>query len=201
MANAADGFEIELELVDAALNAAAIGFELGFAGSAGADAAAQLRHGFASAGEARKHVLELRQLHLQLAFAGAGVAGKDVEDELGAVEHAAGQGGLEVAQLGGREVVVEEHQVGLGGGGDPGDLFDLAGADERGGIGTGAALHDLRGDFGAGARNQLAKLGERLLGIEAGETRQAARCEPWRFELPAGRRRLRLSRLGVRLGR
>ena len=39
-AHAADGFEIDFELVDAALDAAAIGFELGFAGSAGTDAAA-----------------------------------------------------------------------------------------------------------------------------------------------------------------
>ena len=135
----------QLELVDAALNAAAVGFELGFAGAAGADAAAQLRHGFALAGEARQHVLELRQFHLQLALAGAGVAGKDVENQLRAVEHAAGQGGLKVAQLGGREIVVEEDQIGLGGGGDAGDLLHFAGADERGRIGPGAALHQLGG--------------------------------------------------------
>ena len=105
---------IELELIDAALNAAAIGFELGFAGSASADAAAELRHGFAAAGEARQHVFELRELNLELALARAGVAGKDVEDELRAVEDAAGQGGLEVAQLRGRKVVIEENEVGVG---------------------------------------------------------------------------------------
>ena len=91
VAHAAHRFEIELELIDAALNPAAVGFELRFAGAAGADAAAQLRHGFASPGQPRQHVLELRQLHLQLAFAGAGVARKNVEDELRAVEHAARQ--------------------------------------------------------------------------------------------------------------
>ncbi len=88
-------FEFALELVDAALNAPAIGFELGFAGTARADAAAQLRHGFAAPGKARQHVFELRQLHLELAFAGAGVAGKNIEDELGAVEHAARQARLQ----------------------------------------------------------------------------------------------------------
>ena len=86
-------------MVDALLNAAAIGFKLGFSWSAGADAATELRHGFAAPGEAGEHVFELRQLHLQLAFAGAGVAGEDVEDQLGAVKHAAGKRGLKVAQL------------------------------------------------------------------------------------------------------
>ena len=42
---------------------------------------------------------ELRQFHLQLAFAGPRVPGKDVEDELGAIEHAAGKRSFEVAQL------------------------------------------------------------------------------------------------------
>ena len=41
-ANAADGFKRELEVIDAALNLAAIGFELGFAGPASADAATEL---------------------------------------------------------------------------------------------------------------------------------------------------------------
>ena len=188
-ADAAHGFEIELEMVDAALNAAAVGFKLGFAGAAGTDAAAELRHGFAAPGEARKHVFKLRQLHLQLAFAGAGVAGKDVEDQLGAVEHAAGKRGLKIAQLRGRKVVVEEDQVGLDGGGDAGDLFHFAGADQSGRIGPGAALQELGGHLAAGARDKLAKFGERLLGVEAGGVAQpgwplrveGARLAIWRL--------------------
>jgi hypothetical protein len=39
----------------------------------------------------------LSELNLELALASACVAGKDVEDELGAVEDAAGQSGFEVA--------------------------------------------------------------------------------------------------------
>ena len=39
-AHPANGFEIFFEMVDAALDAAAIGFKLRFAGSAGTDAAA-----------------------------------------------------------------------------------------------------------------------------------------------------------------
>jgi len=167
-AHAADGLEIELELVDSALDAAAIGFELGFAGSAGADAAAELRHGFAAAGEARQHVLELGELDLQLAFTRAGMAGEDVEDKLGAIENAARQGSFEVAQLRGREIVVEEDKVGVGGGGDAGDLFDLAGTDERGRFGLGAALQEFGSDLAAGADQQLAEFGERFLWREIG---------------------------------
>ena len=108
-------------MVDAPLDLAAVGFQLGFARAARADAAAQLRHRFALAAQPRQHVLQLRQLHLQLAFAGAGVAGKDVQNQLRPVQHAAGQRSLQVAQLRRRKVVVEEHQVGLGGGGDAGE--------------------------------------------------------------------------------
>ena len=180
---------IELELIDAALNAAAIGFELGFAGAASADAAAELRHGFAAAGEARQHVFELGELDLKLAFAGARVAGKNVEDELRAIEDAARQSGLKVAQLRGRQVVIEEDEVGVGGSGDAGDLLDFAGADERGGIGARAALHELGGDLAAGAQKQLAKFGERFFSIKTGcvETRSTGgRRIVWRDSMRLG---------------
>ena len=67
------------------------------------------------------------------------------------VEDAAGKRGLEIAQLGGREVVVEENQIGLDGRGQGSDLLDLAGTDESGRIGTGTALEQLGGDLGSGA--------------------------------------------------
>ena len=76
-----------------------IGFELGFARSAGADAAAELRHGLAPPGQPRQHVLKLRQLHLQLALPCPCVARKDVEDQLCAVQHAARQSRFKIAQL------------------------------------------------------------------------------------------------------
>ena len=100
-------------MVDAPLNLAAIRFELGFAWASGADAAAELRHSFALAGEARKHVLELGKLDLELALACAGVTGKYVEDELRAVKDTARQRCLKVAQLGGCKVVVKENQIGI----------------------------------------------------------------------------------------
>src|SRR5579863_123838 len=81
--------EIEFDLVDAPLNLAAIGFELCFTGSAGADTTAELRHEFAAAGQSRQHVFELSQFHLQLALTGSRMPGKDVENKLSSIEHAA----------------------------------------------------------------------------------------------------------------
>ena len=101
------------------------------------------------------------------------MTGKDIEDELGAVEDAAGESGLEVAELGGREVVIEENEIGFGGSRDAGDLLNLAGANERGRIGLWPALHNLGGDLAASAQEQLAKFGERLIGVEVWDTARA----------------------------
>ena len=65
----AHAFEIVLELADARGDAAAVGFEFGFAGSAGADAAAQTGDCDALAREPRQQIFQLRQFDLQTAFA------------------------------------------------------------------------------------------------------------------------------------
>ena len=52
------------------------------------------------------------QFHLRLGMGGAGSLGKDVEDEVGPVEHLGlGQGLAEVAELGRAQLVVEDEQV------------------------------------------------------------------------------------------
>ncbi len=158
-------------MIDAPLNLAAVGFELRFTGSAGADAAAELRHGFAPAREPRQHVFELCQLHLQLAFAGARMARKNVEDQLRAVQHAAWQSGLKVAQLRRREVVIEQHQVRFGRSGDSGNLFHFPGSDKRRRIGPWTPLEQFSRDFGACAGDKLAKLRQRFLDTESRGTR------------------------------
>ena len=68
---------------------AAIGFELGFAGAARADAAAQPRQPAPDADQPRQQIFELRELDLQLAFARARAPGEDVEDQLRAIDHLA----------------------------------------------------------------------------------------------------------------
>ena len=96
---------------DATVDLAAIGFQLGFTGAAGPDAAAELRHLHAASRQARQQVLQLRQLHLQLSFTGAGVAGEDVEDKLRAIDHPDLELALQVALLRWRQLVVEDDEV------------------------------------------------------------------------------------------
>ena len=113
-ADAADGVKLLLEVKQAALNAAAIGLQLSFAGAAGADAAAELGHFRSAAGEPGQHVFQLGELDLKLAFAGAGVAGEDIQNELGPVDDTTGQLPFKIAQLRRSKVVVEEDEVGVG---------------------------------------------------------------------------------------
>jgi hypothetical protein len=107
-ANAPHVLQLLLHVPDAPGNLPPVGFELSFARAAGADAAAQLRHFHAAPGQPRQHVLQLCQLHLQLAFARARVAGKNVEDELGSVDHPKLDDFFNIALLRGTEVVIEK---------------------------------------------------------------------------------------------
>ena len=97
------------------------------------------------------------------------MAGKNIQDELGAIQNAARERLLKIAQLRGRQVVIEEHQVGFRGRSDAGDLLDLARADQRGRVKPGASLHDLGNYHSTGARNQLAELGKRFFSVQFGD--------------------------------
>jgi hypothetical protein len=164
MADATDAFELGLDVVEAEVDLAAVGLKLGLSRAAGSDAAAKLGHGAASTSEAGELVFELGEFYLKLAFAGLGVAGEDVKDELGAVDDVAGETGFDVAELRGRQVVVEEDERGVGGGDDRNDLFELALADEAGGIGLLAALDESGGDGGTGGSGEFLEL--RTAGVE-----------------------------------
>jgi hypothetical protein len=166
--NALYRVEIDLELIDPALNFAAVCLKLRLARPSRSDAAAQLRHGFAASGKARQHVFELRQLHLQLAFARSCVARKDIKDQLGAIEHTALKRTFKVAQLGRAQIVIEEHEVGASRTNDAGDFLHFARANQGCRIGPGAALHDLRGNLSAGASHQLTKLRKRFVRVQSG---------------------------------
>ena len=61
--------------------------------------------------QAREHVAILCQFHLRFGVGGLGPHGKDVEDERGAVENLDLQRGFDVAELFGREFVVEDHHA------------------------------------------------------------------------------------------
>ena len=67
---------------DAVLDAASVGFQLRFPFAAPhADAALLTRQMSPEPGQPRQQMLELRQFDLQLAFAGAGAPGENIEDE------------------------------------------------------------------------------------------------------------------------
>jgi hypothetical protein len=166
--NPAYRFEVRLELIDSALNPAAIGFELRFARATSADAASELRHGFSSSSQARQQVFELSQLDLQLALSRPGMPGKDVENQLRPIEYPARKCCLEIPQLGWGQVVIEEHKVCLARCDDCLDFLDLARPDQRSGIGPWPPLQQLRRNFCAGAPDKLAKFGKRLLGVKPG---------------------------------
>src|SRR4029077_1216635 len=118
----------------------AVGFELGLTWAPGPDAAAQLRHFYSAPAQTRKHVLQLRQLHLQLAFARARMFCENVEDELSAVDHSGVDPRLDVALLRSGEIVIEQQQISGDRGGGSGNLIQLSTSDQRGRVGTVAAL-------------------------------------------------------------
>ena len=62
-----------------------------------------------AAHKARGEVAQLRHLDLQLPFKRAGALGKDIENEAGAVQHAAIDRALEVALLRRRERPIKQH--------------------------------------------------------------------------------------------
>jgi len=91
-----------------------------------------------AAHQARRQALELRELHLQLAFGGLRALREDVQDEIGAVHHDAPELLLQVALLRRRERVVEDDGGGIQLGGEARDLLDLAGAGVELGVGAAA---------------------------------------------------------------
>src|SRR5439155_5345366 len=112
------------------------------------------------ASEARQHVVELRKLDLQLAFAAARVAGKDVENELRPINHAAFGVFFDVALLHRRKIAVEDDQRRLLGMGFGADFIQLAASDQRGRVGNVAKLKNCSGYGSAGTAGELDKFSE-----------------------------------------
>ena len=119
---------------------AAVGLDLALARPPGADPAAEPLEVGPEAPHPRQVVLELGQLDLQLALGRVGVVGEDVEDDRGAVDHRHAQGGLEIALLPGRKLVVAGDQVRVAGGDLLLHLGQLAAAEVAVGVGLGALL-------------------------------------------------------------
>jgi hypothetical protein len=73
---------------------------------------------------------QLRQLHLQLAFMGAGTLRKNIQDQSGAIQHTTTQMLFEVSFLAWRKRMIEYHQLCSGTLHGIMDFFQLALADK-----------------------------------------------------------------------
>ena len=143
-----------------------VGFKLRFAGTARADAAAELRHLHAAPGQPRQHVLQLRQLDLQLAFARARVPRKNVEDQLRAVDHPPLHNLFDIALLRSAEIVIEKKQVGIHRRGRARNFLELARADQSCGIGPVAPLQNFADNLRARAPRQRAQFRQRFFRVK-----------------------------------
>ncbi len=104
--------QVLLQPVEAVPEAPAVHLQLGFAGAPAADAAHEPGEGVAFAHQPGQEIFHLGHLHLELAFPAAGPLGKEVQDELGAVNDLEfGEVG-DGAHLGGAELGVEHQHVG-----------------------------------------------------------------------------------------
>ncbi len=108
-------------------------------------------------------MFELGEFHLQLALVGPGALGEDIENEARAVEDAALEGFFEVAFLTGREVMVEDDQIGGMGVHLIVQFLDLAGTDEI----TRGRLTAIHRDERHGLRTRRSREFEKLLRIFA----------------------------------
>ncbi len=118
--------------LDAVADHALVEFQLFLTRTAHADAPLLSIEVSPPAFQTRAEVLQLRQLYLQLTLVAARALREDVEDQPGAIEHAALEFGLEVPFLAGGECVVEQDEsrfVGQHGGLN---LFKLAGCLQKG---------------------------------------------------------------------
>ena len=167
-AHAAHLVQILLELVDLAVDVAAVGLELRFTGALGADGPLAARARLAlqmrpHTDQARQQILVLRQLDLQAALLCFGTLGKNIKDQPAAVEHLHAQILRQHTHLRGRQVVVEDRHRRLGRADKLLDLRHLALADEAARIRGRKVLQHGRNAHRAGGLDERGKLVHALL--------------------------------------
>lgn len=65
------------------------------------------------AGQPRQEIFELGELNLQLAFVAARPLGEDVQDQLAAIDDSNLKRGFKITLLRGREIFIDDNQVGV----------------------------------------------------------------------------------------
>ncbi len=166
---------------DAVARQAPVGLDLGLAGSTGADPAAEALEVRPQTSHARQVVLELGQLHLQLALGAGGMGGEDVEDHRRAVDDRHAELLLEVALLARAQLVVAGDHVGVALVRGLLCLLDLAGAQVGVGVRRVASLDHLPHDFHPGCAQQLAQLVEVVLVRQRCDAKRALNRAPGRL--------------------
>ena len=142
---------------------AAVRFQLGLAGTLGANRAlaAGARLAFQMGPHARQpgqQILVLGQLHLKPAFLRLGPLGKNIQNEAAAVQHLDPQCLRQHPHLGGGQVVIEnDHGSPMATAEFP-DLLHFALADEGAGVRRGAVLQHHAHGLGTGGLHQGGKL-------------------------------------------
>jgi hypothetical protein len=141
-------------------------------------------------------MLQLRELHLQLAFVAARTLREDVQNQADTIDYAARELFLEVTLLARRQLVIEDHDGGLVCGYGGGELAHFSLAGEGGGIGTLAATLYEPGNRQAATCGELFQLVDaggliRLAEVEIDQQRAIAAMRAFEHRPLSGDVRLR----------
>jgi len=159
-----DGFEFLSEIGDSASDQTPIRFELRLSGPSKAHPTPDPRKVRPHSLQPRKQVLKLRQFDLHLGFTGASASSEDGENELRSVQDANTDTILEGLTLRRRELVIEDHEIGVRGGHAVPKLIYLALPNVEAWMGGFDPLtHDID-DLTTGRVGQPGQLFEMLLG-------------------------------------
>ncbi len=173
---------------DPAAREPAVGLELGLAGAARADAAAEALEVLPHSTHPRQVVLELGEFDLELSLGGDGVLREDVENQLRPVDDARLHDVLELPLLNRAELVVDEKRLCVRLRERLLQLDQLPLADIRARLGMGPVLDELADRLDARGARELLELAELPLSLDPG-------CEHGHDEPALGlraRRRIRL---------
>ena len=105
--------QLMADVTDPLSNPALVNFQLLLAGAPGANAAARSGQSVAVAGQPRKPVAQLGQLHLKLAGSGLGPAGKNVQNQVRPVNDLQAYFRFQIPDLGPGQLIVEHNDIGL----------------------------------------------------------------------------------------
>ena len=165
--------ELPLQVLDACAYHAPVDLELGLALPAThSDTANLTRQVGPATGQARQLILELRHLDLGTSLARLRPPNEEVEDQGTPINDGTRDDLFEVPDLTGRQVVVEDHHVGLRLGRDACELTGFAPANEGSRVRRSSVLQTPSNHFHPGASGELCQLVEVLFDDEARLTRQ-----------------------------